>query len=176
MNFRRSHATCIVGLLAAAAAPIAAGGEEPARCSNRDFRGLYAYALSGSDLRNTPASALSASGAFRADGRGKITMWNDAFAMQIAGMPVKTVVPDVDMVAAAAAAGYEIVYTVAADCRIEIVSVILTPAGPVDLHIRGTLADGGDELLFQTGTPYIIGTGQAKRTATDSRHASRGHE
>lgn len=155
----------LAGFAAAVSAPIAAAGGRPAKpCSDGDFRGLYAYVLSGTDLRNNPPTAFSSSGVFHANGRGRITLWNDAFAMQAPGTGMKTVVPDVDFVAAAAAAGSEIVYAVTGDCRLEIVFTAMSPVGPVDFHLRGALASRGREVLLQTGAPYIIGTGQAKRT------------
>ncbi len=133
-------------------------------CTDRDFRGLYAYSLSGSDLRNSTPTGFSASGVFRANGKGKITYWKDAFAIHLPGASSKIVVPEVDFIAAAQAVGSEIVYSVAADCRVEIVFTAITPAGPVDFHLRGALADRGREVMLQTGTPYIVGTGLAKRT------------
>lgn len=160
----RPIAWWLAGLAAALAAPIAAADRgRPDACSDRDFRGLYAYVLSGTDLRNSPTTAFSASGVLRANGRVKVTLWNDSFAVQSPGAPFKTVVPEVDFVAAAAAAGSEIVYAVTADCRLEIVFTAMTPVGPVDFHLRGALVGRGREVLLQTGAPYIIGTGHAKR-------------
>lgn len=152
------------GLLMVLASIASASGRSDNSCADRDFRGLYAYSLSGTDLRNSTPTAFSASGVFRANGKGNITYWKDAFAIHLPGAVSKIVVPEVDFVAAAQAVGSEIVYSVAPDCRIEIVFTAITPAGPVDFHLRGALANRGREVMLQTGTPYILGTGLAKRT------------
>lgn len=166
MTARRLATSLLAGMLLASTGSTIAMASDRWTCSNGYLNGLYAYHLSGTDLRNYPPTGFSASGVFRADGKGHITYWHDAFAVHAPGDTAKTVVPDVDFVAAAQAVGSEITYTVAEDCRVEIVYTAISPAGPVDFHLRGALAQFGREVMLQTGAPYILGTGVAKRTGT----------
>jgi len=142
-------------------------------CSDADFVGRYAFQGTGFDMRGDSPAPTTVAGALVADGAGRIVFWKDWLTLSGVDGPVKRVIPN-DLVAAAAAVGSEMVYKVEADCRMSISGTVANPTGSIDLNLLGGLADGGSEALLQSGSRVFIGAWTAKRADSSAAAAEAG--
>ncbi len=126
--------------------------------------GVYSFQGSGFDMRSSPPLPTSVAGSFETNGEGGIVAWSDWLTLAGVDGPVKRVLPN-DLVAAAAVLGNEVTYTVNPDCTMSIDALIQGPAGPLPLRLPGGLADGGSRLMLQLGSPVFIGAWTAIRVA-----------
>ncbi len=161
-------------LLAGLAASVCWGQQGPPAhsCSNADFVGKYAFQSSGFDMRQSPPLPTTAAGSFEADGMGGFLAWNDWLTLAGAAGPVKRVIPN-DLVAAAAAAGSRLEYEVLPNCQMRIFGTVLNAAGqPIELELLGGLSGAGRKAMLQAGSPVFIGAWTAE-SAEPNRFVAR---
>lgn len=139
----------------------AAGARQ--RCSVKDFKGVYAFQGSGSEVRDPSApTPIALSGVLRPDGKGGFAYWMNVVSFVPPGGSAKTVIRS-DLVDNARQAGSTLRYEVDANCRMRIHGVLQTPFGPSPLEIEGGLSDGGRRALMQLGSPIAIGSWTAEK-------------
>lgn len=164
---RHPYLAVLTLLLSLSIPALGQNGDAVHTCSDADFVGRYAFQGSGFVMTADPPAPTSVAGALVADGAGRIVWWKDWLTLPGAQGPVKRVIPN-DLVAAAAAADSALVYTVEADCRMSISGTVAGPNGPLDLNLLGGLADGGAEAFLQSGSPVFIGAWTAKRASSST--------
>ncbi len=149
---------CVCALVWSAALNPALSADD---CSVDMIEGRYAIVGQLWDLRNAPPTPASFSGAFVADGKGRIAEYLDVLTAVTPQNTSRSVFRD--LVAEAKAAGSAIIYEVEPDCRVRIQAQLMTPFGVVPVHLEGALAAGGREILLsQVNSPLFVSTSVAK--------------
>ncbi len=131
-------------------------------CELSDIEGRYAVYSQLWDLRASPPSPATISGTFYANGTGAITEWRDVLTTSVLAEQRSRTVPR-DVIAAASAAGFPVLYEVDSDCRFRIQTQVLTPRqGVQPVRLEGAIASGGRELFITQVDSFFVSTAVAK--------------